>query len=126
MKVWNFVGVAGLIVMLSACSTTPEIDLSEGSAGSGTQVGGDTSGLPTGSARTSGVEVLPIGDTQGFSSETLGAGQTLEGMTPIDMDRTYSPVVYFGFDQFAIDEDSMMTLRYYSEQLLNKIGRAHV
>ncbi|MDY0135819.1 MAG: OmpA family protein [Thiomicrospira sp.] len=120
MNRFNHIAALGLITLLSACSTTPEIDLSQESATeSAGQIESGSGSLPTSGARTSGVEVLPIGEGQGFNSETIAAGEGMASSSTLDMDRTYSPVIYFGFDQFSIDEPSMMTLRYYADQMLN-------
>ncbi len=120
MSRFKHIAALGFITLLSACSTTPEIDLSQESAtGSSGQIGAESGSLPTSGARTSGVEVLPIGEGQGFNSETIAAGEGMASSITLDMDRTYSPVIYFGFDQFSIDEQSMMTLRYYADQMLN-------
>jgi peptidoglycan-associated lipoprotein len=114
------IAVVGFITLLSACSTTPEIDLSQESGGSASgQVESGEGSLATSGTRSSAVEVLPIGEGQGFNSETIGAGSAMTSASSLDMDRTYSPVIYFGFDQFSIDEESMKTLRYYADQMLN-------
>lgn len=112
--------LAGLS-MLAACSSTPEIDLRETDAASEqfeTHDRDRDSVLTERERRDSGIEVVPFGSTDGLHGEALADGALLDSDMPIDMERDYEPVIYFGFDQFAIDDDSMQTLRYYSAQML--------
>jgi peptidoglycan-associated lipoprotein len=94
----------------------PEINPSQ----DGTTQGADrrTGGglLDQGADRQSQVEVMPIGDTQGLQGETLDG--SVDPLLADELIREYSPVVYFEYDQFSVDEESMKTLKHYSDQMV--------
>lgn len=121
MKRINFPRISSILALslllgLSGCTTMPEINPSQ----DGTTQGADrrTGGglLDQGADRQSQVEVMPIGDTQGLQGETLDG--SVDPLLADELIREYSPVVYFEYDQFSVDEESMKTLKHYSDQMV--------
>ncbi|HEY9018282.1 OmpA family protein [Thiomicrospira sp.] len=114
MRLTKIVLTGLLLGSLTACTTMPGVD-----------------GASTDDRRTSdaglldrnqqsadeGVEVLSLSDSQGLEGETLIQGE-IGDLLADEAIREFSPVIYFGYDQFAIDEDSMQTLKYYANQML--------
>lgn len=100
----------GLMVFsLAACTTTPGGDVADGAQ----QDRREGSGLLD---RRSEVEVLSANEGQAVEGQPLEG--TVAGLLDDETIGTYSPVIYFAYDQFSIDENSMKTLRYYANQML--------
>jgi peptidoglycan-associated lipoprotein len=100
----------GLMVStLAACSTTPTGDDASGAQ----QDRREGTGLLD---RRSDVEVLSATDGQALQGQALGG--SVAGLLDDETIGTHSPVIYFAYDQFSIDENSMKTLRYYANQMM--------
>lgn len=106
--------VIGLLLgSMAACTSLPGID--------GESVedrrSGDVGLLDRSQKPVDDVEVLSFRDSQGLEGETLIQGE-IGSLLDDEAIRDYSPVIYFSYDQFSIDEKSMQTLRHYSDQML--------
>lgn len=118
-------GAALSLALLNGCSTMPEVDPAKDGV---TEQSDRRSGgglLEQSRSREDSVEVMPISSMQGLSGEALQQGQ-LDGqvgsLLTDEMMRAFSPIVYFAYDQFSVDEESMKTLKYYADQMLNNPG----
>lgn len=114
MRLTKIVLTGLLLGSLTACTTMPGVD-------------GSTEDRRTGEAglldrnqqaTEEGVEVLSLSDSEGLQGETLIQGE-IGDLLADESIREYSPVIYFGYDQFSIDEESMQTLKHYANQMLD-------
>lgn len=105
-----------LLSSLTACTTMPGVD---GETAEDRRTGDagllDRNKQP---ADEEGVEVLSLSDSESLEGETLIQGE-IGDLLADETIREYSPVIYFGYDQFSIDEESMQTLKYYANQMLD-------
>ena len=105
------------VSLLTACSGAPE----RGTIGSGDpEVTEDTApGIGGGSAgQQEGVEVLPAGGTQ-VDGQDISEGQTLtDEMKMVDVDTLYEPVIYFGYDQYELDDQATDIVRHHADILM--------
>lgn len=115
MRLTKIVLTGLLLGSLTACTTMPGVD---GSSAEDRRTG--EAGLldRNQQATEEGVEVLSLSDSQGLQGETLIQGE-IGDLLADESIREYSPVIYFGYDQFSIDEESMQTLKHYANQMLD-------
>lgn len=116
MRLTKIVLTGLLLGSLTACTTMPGVD---GSSAEDRRTG--EAGLLDRNQQTTteeGVEVLSLSDSQGLQGETLIQGE-IGDLLADESIREYSPVIYFGYDQFSIDEESMQTLKHYANQMLD-------
>lgn len=114
MRLTKIVLTGLLLGSLTACTTMPGVD---GSSVDDRRTG-DAGLLDRNQqAADEGVEVLSLSDSQGLEGETLIQGE-IGDLLADETIREYSPVIYFGYDQFSIDEESMQTLKHYANQML--------
>ncbi|WP_029934398.1 OmpA family protein [Thiomicrospira pelophila] len=114
MRLTKIVLTGLLLGSLTACTTMPGVD----GASVDDRRTADAGLLDRNQqARDEGVEVLSLSDSQGLEGETLIQGE-IGDLLADEAIREYSPVIYFGYDQFSIDEESMQTLKHYANQML--------
>lgn len=114
MRLTKIVLTGLLLGSLTACTTMPGVD---GSSVDDRRTA-DAGLLDRNQqAADEGVEVLSLSDSQGLEGETLIQGE-IGDLLADETIREYSPVIYFGYDQFSIDEESMQTLKHYANQML--------
>ncbi|MBE0492992.1 MAG: OmpA family protein [Thiomicrospira sp.] len=114
MRLTKIVLTGLLLGSLTACSTMPGVD---GSTAEDRRTA--EAGLldRNKQAAEQGVEVLSLSDTQGLQGETLIQGE-IGGLLDDEAIRDFSPVIYFGYDQFSVDEKSTKILKHYADQML--------
>lgn len=109
-----------MVGFLSACSSTPEIVIdeaaSEQSRAEDRRAG---SGLFEHPSRRSDVEVIGLGQDGTFGGEGIVEMEPLGGLLDDELIGAFTPIIYFGYDQYTVDEASMETLKYYAQQLLD-------
>jgi peptidoglycan-associated lipoprotein len=101
---FKLIGVAAVLLMLSACGSKPSTTMAATSGGSA-----DTSGMST-TGGTSG----------GISSSDLGSGGMSNGTTPgsqEDLVVSAGDRVLFGFDRYDISPEGQQTLQMQAEWL---------
>jgi len=105
------------VSLLTACSSTPDRG---GDAGTGDpDVTQDTAPGLAGSDAQGGVEVIPAdADKAGTEGQDIGAGQNLDSMQMVDVDTIFEPVIYFGYDQYELDEKGTDNIRYHADILM--------
>lgn len=115
MRLTKIVLTGLLLGSLTACTTMPGID---GSSSEDRRT--SEAGLLDRNKQTDqpGVEVLSLSDSQGLQGETLIQGE-IGSLLDDEAIRDFSPVIYFGYDQYSIDEESMQVLKYYANQMLD-------
>lgn len=114
MRLTKIVLTGLLLGSLTACTTMPGVD---GTSADDRRTA-DAGLLDRNQqAADEGVEVLSLSDSQGLEGETLIQGE-IGDLLADETIREYSPVIYFGYDQFSIDEESMQTLKHYANQML--------
>lgn len=66
------------------------------------------------------VEVLQVGDANGqaLNAEDMGT-QNLQELNGNSMAQTFEPVIYFGYDQFIVDDASLETVKHYATILID-------
>jgi peptidoglycan-associated lipoprotein len=109
-----------LIGFLSACSTTPDVVIDEAGA-EASQASTDRrsgSGLFEHPSRRSDVEVIGLGESAGFQGEGIVEMAPLGGLLDDELIGEFKPVIYFGYDQYTVDDPSLQTLRFYANQML--------
>ncbi|WP_044409645.1 OmpA family protein [Thiomicrospira microaerophila] len=121
MRIRNILIPFFLVSFLSACSTTPDLVIDEAQA-TLPEAGVDRrsgSGLFEHPSRRSDVEVLGLDGEGGFQGEGIVEMTPLGGLLDDELIGEFKPIIYFGYDQFVIDEASMETLKFYSQQMLD-------
>jgi peptidoglycan-associated lipoprotein len=105
--------ISVLAFTMVACSSLPEVDLSDEvpPVAEDRRAGG-------GLLENRGIEVVPLEGEAGFEALDLTDGQ-LPGLLPDEIMAEMEPVVYFGFDQYSVDEASLNVLRYYADVMLD-------
>lgn len=105
--------ISVLAFSMVACSSLPEIDLSDEvpPVVEDRRAGG-------GLLDNRGIEVVPLEGQAGFEALDLTDGQ-LSGLLPDEITAEMEPIVYFGFDQYTVDDKSLNVLRYYADVMLN-------
>lgn len=124
MNLFKLVFTGALVLVLSACTTLPEIDTREEGEAVVEDRRAGTGGLLDRQQRRSDVEVIGMDDGQGLEAENLlgdrlGSDALVGGLLDDEAIRAFAPVVYFGYDQSTLGEDSMETLKFYSQQMLD-------
>lgn len=104
-----------IVFSLSACTTSPEIDPSKD--GSFQEPDRREGGGLLEQGRDRQVEVISAGETEPLAVEILDG--RADRLLDDELIRDYSPVIYFPYDQFAIDEESRRTIKYYADQMLD-------
>jgi peptidoglycan-associated lipoprotein len=92
------VALSALLLLLAACSSTPEDELSGSAAGSTDGFGAGAAGSPT-----------ELGANDGFSSQDDVFGSAAPG-TQEDFEINVGDRVFFGFDSSTLDDDARATL----------------
>lgn len=64
------------------------------------------------------VEVIPLGDESTAALGVLPGGYA-EALLDDELIREYPPVVYFGYDQAAISDESMQVVKFYADRLVD-------
>lgn len=105
--------ISVLAFTMVACSSLPEVDLSDEvpPVAEDRRAGG-------GLLENRGIEVVPLEGEAGFEALDLTDGQ-LPGLLPDEIIAEMEPIVYFGFDQYSVDEASLNVLRYYADVMLD-------
>lgn len=109
-----------LIGFLSACSSTPEVVIDEAGA-SAFEAKTDRrsgTGLLEHPSRRSDVEVIGLGDSAGVQGEGIVEMTPLDGLLDDELIGEFKPIIYFGYDQYTVDDASLQTLRFYANQML--------
>ena len=104
------------VALLTACSGTPE----RGAVGTGDpEVTEDTApGIGSaGGQQQDGVEVLPAGGSQ-VDGQDISSGQNIDDMKMMDVDAIHEPVIYFGYDQYELDDESTEIVRHHADILM--------
>ncbi len=111
-----------MVSLLTACSSTPDRG---GDSGQGDpEVGQDTAPGLGSDQGMGGVEVLPVGgEGAGAAGQDIGAGQNMDMMQMIDVDSIYEPVIYFGYDQYELDDKGTNNVRYHADILMANPGQ---
>lgn len=111
-----------IVGFLSACSNTPEVVIDEAAPVSDQQRADDRrsgAGLLEHPSRRSDVEVIGLGQEGALGGEGIVEMQPVIGLLDDELIAAFSPVIYFGYDQYTIDDASMETLKHYAQQLLD-------
>jgi peptidoglycan-associated lipoprotein len=107
------------LTLLSACSSTP--DRGAGDVGSDPEVNSDTApGLD-------GVEVISATSQTDPSAQNINGqlleGQSIDEMKLQEVDGVNQPIIYFGYDQYSIDDAGTATVRYFADMLNANTGK---
>ncbi|WP_319557700.1 OmpA family protein [Thiomicrorhabdus sp.] len=126
MMLKKYIWIAGLC-SLAACSSPPmqpdadQTGTEVQGAGNGTNPDGVALGEgQTGSGDSNGVEVLSAGQGSAGAGDQIGA-QDGNGMQ--DMAEVYSPIVYFDYDQYALDDKDIDIVKHYATEFLATPGK---
>ncbi|MGM0541681.1 MAG: OmpA family protein [Pseudomonadota bacterium] len=109
-----------IVASLTACTSSPPRgagDISDAEAVSDTAPGinGDATG----------VEVIPANG--GLSTDGGSMGQSLDGsssdypsdeMTMVDVAELYEPIIYFGYDQYELDNKNTEIVKFYAQEMM--------
>jgi len=101
------------ISLLAACSSAPQKGGSNGT--NDPEITTDTA--PGVGDTGNGVEVIPANGSQ-VNGGNLSDGQSLDDMKMTDVDTIYEPVIYFDYDQYALDDKATDIVRYHANILL--------
>jgi peptidoglycan-associated lipoprotein len=104
-----------IIATLTACSSAPE----RGASGSGgdlsdADVISDTA--PGIDGDKMGVEVLSANG--GLSTDGSSVGQSLDGMKMVDIGELHEPIIYFGYDQYELDDKTTEIVKFYAQEMM--------
>lgn len=122
MKTLNLIFAFSLVTLLSACGGGAQTQPSDEEATAITPEGQvDENTIDKGNAPQEKAPVEVIGAVDEAAQNSALEAQTLtaeEIRKQQEMDaKTFRPVVYFGYDQSAIDEQNMATIMHYAEYL---------
>lgn len=99
---------------LTACSSNPKSEEDGGSTGAGSAETSQTEG-------EQGVEVIGAGK-QGIDGEAVGIdindGEALQGEAS-ELGKTIEPRIFFGFDQYNVDEEGLAIVKHYANILVD-------
>lgn len=99
---------------LTACSSNPKSEKDGGSTGAGSAETYQTEG-------EQGVEVIGAGQ-QGIDGEVVGIdindGEALQGEAS-ELGKTIEPRIFFGFDQYNVDEEGLAIVKHYANILVD-------
>lgn len=106
------------ILTLSACSSTPEKD-GEGSESS--QEKSSENNGQSGSEDGQGVEVIGVDGKAEAGGSDIKDGENIEGNegNVSELGKTIEPLIFFGFDQFDVDDAGMEVVKYYAAILVD-------
>lgn len=119
LRVLPWLALAG-ILSLTACSSTPKSGEGVGSGSGGSDSAERVAGN-SGEENEPGVEVIGAGQ-QGLSGEVVGTDLTegdSENREPSALGETFEPRIYFGFDQFNVDEEGLKIVKHYADILID-------
>ncbi len=100
-----------IVVSLTACSSAPERsagDVSDAEVVSDTAPGINDDAM--------NVEVLSANG--GLSTDGSSMGQSLDGMKMVDIAELYEPIIYFGYDQYQLDDKSTEIVKFYAQEMM--------
>lgn len=106
------------VASLAACSSPPERY-----ASSDAEVMEDTApgiqGYEDSGTEGSGVEVLPL--NRNGQNQGMGSAQGMGGdpMNDFEEAETFEPVIYFGLDQYELDDEKTKVVKYFAQEMLN-------
>jgi peptidoglycan-associated lipoprotein len=107
------------ISLLTACSSTPDRGVNNGS--NDPDVTTDTA-PGVGDKNESGVEIIAANGNQ-VEGKDLTNGQSLDDMKMVDVDNIYPPIIYFGYDQYDLDDEGTDVVRYHANILLENSNK---
>ncbi|WP_319381715.1 OmpA family protein [Thiomicrorhabdus sp.] len=128
MMLKKYIWIAGLC-SLAACSSPPTQPDANQNAGTEVQAGGsgtNPDGVALGEGQTgagsdgNGVEVLAAGQGGMAGGDQIDAQ---EGANLQDMAEVYSPIVYFDYDQYALDDKDIDIVKHYANEFLANPGK---
>jgi peptidoglycan-associated lipoprotein len=105
--------ISVLAFTMVACSSLPQVDLSdEVSSVADDRRGGG------GLLENRGIEVVPLEGETGFEALDLTDDQLRDRLAD-EITAEIEPIIYFGFDQYSVDDASLNVLRHYADVLLD-------
>ncbi|VAW46481.1 Tol-Pal system peptidoglycan-associated lipoprotein PAL [hydrothermal vent metagenome] len=107
--------VIAVVASLASCSSPPE---RYASSGSDSDVMEDTAPGIQG-YEGSGVEVLPL--NRNGQNQGMGSAQDMEQnpMNEFQEAEMFEPVIYFGLNQYELDDAKTKTVKYFAQEMLN-------
>jgi peptidoglycan-associated lipoprotein len=100
-----------IVASLTACSSAPERSASDLSD---EEVVSDTAPGIKGDAMN--VEVLSA--SGGISTDGSSMDQSLDGMKMVDIAELYEPIVYFGYNQYELDDKTTELVKFYAQEMM--------
>ncbi len=100
-----------LVTTLTACSGTPERQSGDVSD---SEVTSDTAPGVNGDAIN--VEVLSANG--GLASEGSSMGLSPEEMKMVDVSELHEPVIYFGYNQYELDDKTTEIVKFYAQEMM--------
>jgi len=107
--------VIAAVASLAACSSPPERYSS-----SDPSVFNDTApGVNEGLVDENGIEVLPF--NKNAQSQGYGDSQDIDNdpMSNFDEAEMFEPVIYFGLNQYELNDENTETIKYFAQEMLN-------
>lgn len=121
-KILSLIGLM-IVFSLSGCSNTPNKrggDYDSGAAESTEAgAGADETSQTAGGERQGGVQVIgATGDAvgEGLDADSLDGSGTSQSQ---DADAGYQPEIYFGYDQYDVDDKGVDIAKHYAQILVN-------
>ncbi|QCU90389.1 peptidoglycan-associated lipoprotein Pal [Thiomicrorhabdus sediminis] len=107
-----------VIASLAACSSNPSTP-GAGNIGNDAEVYQDTAPGVGSLNHKGGVEVMPA-DAQrnGVNGGNLNGAGDLNGMQMVDVDNLQESIIYFGYDQYQLDDQATEIAKYHADILL--------
>lgn len=96
---------------LTACSSSPERSVGEVADA---EVVSDTAPGINGDAES--VEILAA--KGGLSADGSSMSQSLDGMKMVDVADLYEPIIYFGYDQYELDDKTTEIVKFYAQEMM--------
>ncbi len=100
-----------VVASLTACSSSPERSADDISD---RDVTSDSAPGINGDAIS--VEVLAADG--GLAADGSSIGQGLDGMKMVDVAELYEPIIYFGYDQYELDDKTTEIVKFYAQEMM--------
>lgn len=113
-----------VIASLAACSSNPSTP-GAGNIGNDAEVHQDTAPGVGSLNNKGGVEVMPA-DAQrnGVNGGNLNGASDMNGMQMVDVDNLQESIIYFGYDQYQLDDQATEIAKYHADILLQNPKQA--
>lgn len=101
-----------IVASLTACSSSPQRstgDVSDAEAVSDTAPGINDDAM--------NVEVLSANGGLSEDGSSM-MGQSLDGMKMVDVAELYEPIIYFGYDQYELDDKTTEIVKFYAQEMM--------